>query len=744
MKRQFIKATNQACSFDNPVHAPCFRRAFRLDFMPEEAEITICGLGFYRLFVNGREITKGALAPYISNPDHIAYVDVYPAAELLNAGENVIGVILGNGFYTNLGGVEWNFDTEPWCGAPRLALEFTARAAEKSLSFSADARFLVHPSPITFDDLRMGEWYDARLEMPGWNAPGFDDGNWENALPAEPPRGELRLCEAEPIRVERRITPVSVTRQEEGFLYDFGENIAGVTRLRLRAEPGQRISVRHGECLENGHFSNRALCYDRPNTQFYKEYFQRTVYTAKGEGMEEYAPSFTYYGFCYALVEGITKEQATKELLTCEVMHSDLKRIGGFSCSDPTANTLMEMAVRTDLANFFYFPTDCPHREKNGWTGDAQISAAHLTYLFDAEKSYTEWLRNIRKSQKEWGELPGIVPTGSWGYAWGNGPAWDAVLFALPWQLYRKRGNRAVIRENAQAMVRYLSYLMTRRSGDGTIGIGLGDWVPVGKPATEYETPESVTSTLYAMVMAGAAEEMLTAIGEIRQAQFARGIRLELLDTLRRVWLDQDTMAIRCRTQTAQAMALYFGVFRQEEEERAFRVLMELIRGKDGNFDCGMLGLYALFHVLAKYGEAELAWHMITKPEFPSFGYLVQIGETTFPEALYPKNNSEGYPTSHNHHLFCNIARFFLEDIAGLKITGERSLTVAPHFIGSLTWAEAEHWLPAGRVFVRWQREDGQIRLTVKCPAAVCCTLNLPPVGEKVETVIEEEPYVSV
>lgn len=743
MERCFIKATEAACTLEQPVNAPYFRRAFDLNFVPAKAELAICGLGFYRLFINGQEITKGALAPYVSNPDHLAYVDVYDAAQYLVQGKNVIGVLLGNGFYNNFGGAVWRFDKGPWVGPPRLALEFTAQAEGEKLSFRADGQFRVAPSPITFDDLRMGEWYDARLELPGWNLPEFDDSGWKPAIPAEPPRGELRICRAEPIRIQREIRPVAIWKEGGGFVYDFGENNAGLTRLSLCARPGQKITVRHGEYLADGKFSIRNIIVQKPTITFYPEFAHKTVYIAKGGGPETYMPSFTYYGFRYAYVEGISGDQATPELLTYVVLHSDLKKIGGFSCSDDRVNRLMEMVERSDLSNFYYYPTDCPHREKNGWTGDARISAAHLTYLYDVRNSYTEWLRSVRKSQTEDGRLPGIVPTDSWGYAWGSGPAWDTVIFELPYQLYRKTGDLEVVRENAPAMVRYLNYIMTRASEDGTIGIGLGDWAPVGKYANEYDTPESVTDTLTVLDAAEKAEEMFYAVGMEREGLWARDISLELRETVRRELLEPGTGRMKCPTQTAQALALYYGVFEPEEEEQAVQELLARIHAKNDSFDGGMLELHTLFHVLARYGEHDLAWHMIMKPEFPSYGYLLGQDLTTLPESFLTVDDPKHLDFSHNHHIFCDVARFFMEDVAGLKVTGSNAVLVSPHFVKELTHARAWHDLPAGRVEVSWERTAEGITLTVRAPENVDCIPVLPETGRPVR-IVKEDHNVSV
>ena len=218
--------------------------------MPEaaEGEILITACGFYELFLNGRWITKGPLAPYISNPDDLVYFDRYAVA--LQPGENVIALLLGNGFQNNPGGYTWWFDRGDFRGAPQFALEL--RVGEQPVLVS-DESFKTAPSPIVFDDYRFGEHYDANREIPGWNAPGFDDSGWANAIPAPTPRGEARLCEAEPIAVTGEMEPVEILPCEDGsFIYDFGLNCAGVCRLKVRGENGQRIELQHGERLING------------------------------------------------------------------------------------------------------------------------------------------------------------------------------------------------------------------------------------------------------------------------------------------------------------------------------------------------------------------------------------------------------------------------------------------------------------------------------------------------------------
>ncbi|MDR1892148.1 MAG: family 78 glycoside hydrolase catalytic domain, partial [Oscillospiraceae bacterium] len=466
----FIRRTGETCAFDKYIPAPCLRKSFQAEEKVTKAGLLICGLGFYELFVNGERITKGALAPYISSPDDILYYDEYDLTDRMKGGENVVGVILGNGMQNCFGASVWDFDKARWRGAPQLSLRLEISFENgETLTVESDESFKTSPSPILFDDLRCGEYYDARKEQKGWNEAGFDDSGWKNAEKAPLPRGEQRLCQAEPIAVSQTLTPVCVTRQGDGWLYDFGVNSAGVCELNLCGKPGQEISLEHGEHLINGELNLR-------NIQCVPDgYMQKDIYICKGNGAETYIPRFTYHGFRYVLVKGITPEQATAELLTYLVMNSNLPERGGFECSDKTVNALQEMTRRSTLANFYYFPTDCPHREKNGWMGDAAVSAEHTLLNLQAENSYREWLHNIRKAQDDRGALPGLVPTGGWGFSWGNGPAWDCALTWIPYYVYIYRGDKEILRENAGAILRYLHYLSTRIRGDGLVCFGLGD-----------------------------------------------------------------------------------------------------------------------------------------------------------------------------------------------------------------------------------------------------------------------------
>ena len=723
MEKRFICASLTCCDFAHRVAAPYLRRAFDLNFTPKSADLKICGLGFYRLWINGREITKGSFAPYISNPDDRMYFDTYDLTPCLQPGENVLGILLGNGFQNDFGGAVWDFDKAPWRSAPKLAIEFCATGSEETLSFHADGHFLTHPSPILFDEYRLGEIYDARQELPGWNLPGFDTTGWVPALPADAPKGELCECRAEPIRRYETLSPVSVTPCDGGFLYDFGRNTAGICRLHLTdAAPGQTVVIKFCERLRDGKFDQSNL-YNQPVEKypFYFTDFSRVEYHARG-GDELYEPSFAWFGYRYAFVLGVRPDQATAGLLSFPVLSSDLRRVGHFSCSDETVNRIFDMIVNSDRSNFYYFPTDCPHREKNGWTGDASLSAPQMSLLLDTTESYLEWLRCVVAAQRADGALPGIVPTSGWGFAWGNGPAWDSVLFNLPYTVWRLRGDTRAIAVTADAMLRYLAYIRTRRSADGTVAIGLGDWVPVGKKSNRYDTPLVLTDSIMVTDMANKAAVMLAVIGRKKDAAIAAALRDEMLASIRGVLLDKTAGRLANGTQTAQAMGLYYGIFLPEERRKAFGLLMTRIRENNGRFDCGFLGLHVLFHVLSEFGEGETAYRMITGKEFPSYRNLLDRGETAMVEAFQPEGGPEC--GSHNHHFLGDAVRWFFRSLAGLEIVNCRRIRVSPLFVRELDSAEASYELPGGNAAVAWRRCGSRILLTVTHPADVSCDIS--------------------
>lgn len=742
LSEKFVKANDQMSDFGSFVPAPYFRKSFMLDFVPEEAGVTICGLGFYELYINGINVTKGPMAPYISNTDDICYYDGYDITKLLKKGENVIGVLLGNGFRNPYGGFIWDFEKSTHRGPVTFALCLKASAKDVHFELEADEGFQTHPSPIQYDDLRMGYCYDAGKEIPDWNMPGFDDSTWEPAQKERTPRGTKKLCEADPIVVVKELEAVDVTYYEElpfgyesgaldakplkntvkkdVYVYDFGVNTAGVTKLRINGKPGQKIIIRHGEHKVQGKFAVNTTMFNRPGgiAEKYLEYGQTDVFICKG-GEETFVPKFKYDGFRYAYVEGLVPEQAGKNALTLLEMHSDLKGRAGFTCSDEVFNKLQENTRRSDLANFFYFPTDCPHREKNGWTGDASMSAEHMLLNLTAEKSLKAWLANVRASQNEAGALPGIVPTGGWGFAWGNGPAWDSVCVNLPYYIYKYTGDKSVIQENVSMIMRYLCYAFTKRKENGLVAFGLGDWVDPNQDERKcIAAPLEVTDSIMLYDIAQKAAFLFETVGRTMESAYAKGIAEEMRKAIRENLINKADMTVAGDCQTSQAFALAVGIFNEEEKAEAGKRLVEIIH-RDGDVNaCGMIGLRHVFHVLADIGEQDLAYKMITSKHQHCYGYWVANNATSMWESFRGINDPN--TNSKNHHFLGDISSWLIQSAAGLKINPHADdityVEISPAFIKDLSFAKAYFDSGFGRVEVQWERNGKGICIAVTIP----------------------------
>lgn len=723
MKSWFIKATEEMNTFEQSVPAYYFRRVFDVE-QACVARITVAARGFYEILFNGQRITRGLLSPYISNPNHYVYFDTYDVT--LNAGKNVIGILLGNGFQNNPGGHIWDFDKADFRSAPSFALTVTTQSGEgEVILLHSDESFRIAPSPIRGDDYRFGEYYDATYEIPGWEQVDFDDSAWAPALLADEPKGALRQADVAPIVKELELKPVEIIKTDDGYIYDFGMSNAGVCRLCVKGARGQKIELRHADSLLDGDLNIKQIWFKRPpHWERDEKIVHCDVYVCKGEGTEFYQPSFTYHGFRYVKVTGITEEQATKDLLTYLVYHTALNSRGDFECSHSITSKLQEMTRRSILSNFHHFPTDCPQREKNGWTADAALTTEAALLNFDPERNYREWQRNICKAQREDGALPGIVPTGGWGFQWGNGPAWDCVLAYLPYYVYQYRGEKQMIAESAPIFLAYLRYLRTRCDENGLLAIGLGDWCHVG--GIKPKAPLIVTDSIISMDIANKMAVMLDAVNRTEDAEFARGEARKYREAIRAKLIDFETMHVLGDCQSSQAMALHYGIFEESEREKAFAGLLDMIHACDDHMDVGVLGGRVIFHVLTEFGYSDLAFHMITREDYPSYGNWISRGATTLWEDFRPDKVS-----SMNHHFWGDISAWFIKRLAGIQVNptlGDvNTLTVKPSFIAALDRVSAYHVAPAGKIAVSWKRSGEEITLTVEIPHGMHATAELEP-----------------
>ena len=714
MDKVFIAGSREYCTIQHHVNAPLFRKVF--DWPYEGARLEISAVGFYRVFLNGKEITKGFFAPYISNPDHYVYYDEYELKGLKKKG-NVLCVLLGNGFGNAKDNGIWDFEQAPFRSAPKLYLGIYAGDTRV---ITTDESFMVCDSPITFDDLRCGERYDARTEHASVLTEDCKDVKFRPALKVPSPKGEYKRCEAQPILPFERFKAKRILKgeKENCYIYDFGQVNAGVCTLKIDGKAGQIVDLYFGEMLDGNQIDLSNISFDERSPAGYVQHDQ---YICAG-GRAEYTPSFTYHGFRYVQVEGITKEQANKDLLEYVVLHSAIPVRGHFACGDEVINRIQECTIRSDLSNFHYFPTDCPQREKNGWTADASLSAEQMLYSFDVTASLREWLHNIRKTQTDEGMLPGIIPTTGWGYEWGNGPAWDSVLIELPYQIFRFTENREIIKENAEAIIKYFAYLKTRCNEEGLLAIGLGDWCEAGTfNEWDYTTPLEVSDTLVTIDLAQKAACLLQEIGRGAEVEKISAFGKSLKEAFVRKYVEKGRLTVG--TQTGLALALKFGIFEGADRETAYTQLKDLIAEANGHFKVGVIGVKYLFDVLSEFGDAALAYQLITKDSFPSYAYNLKFGATTlweafqeFEEGTQKMTRKDGGTRilSFNHHFWGSVSAWFYRSLAGLNLLSARKVEIAPDFIPQLPYAEADYRDGDAKISVRWEWRAEKIMLKIE------------------------------
>ena len=684
------------------------------------ATLTITAVGLYRLFLNGKELNKSYFAPYMSNPDQLVVRDKYDVGGMLKRKDNVLCVLLGNGFVNNNDLDIWLNQTAPYRSAPKFALEI---CADGKTIVQTDEGFAVADSPITFDDFRCGERYDARLEIVDVLT-STDIEGFEHVTVVEPPKGEVVANKVQPIVLGKPKKAVRIAKTKQGYLYDFGVNGTGVCKLNLlTAESGQQIDMYFAEEVDgNCELDCRSISFDKTIA----EYNQHDVYVCK-YGAQTYMPSFTWHGFRYCEVRGLSDKQATPEAVTFVSTSTEIPQVCEFSCDNDTVNNLVDMTLQSDKSNFVFYPYDCPHREKNGWTADAAISAEQMLYSFDAKDSMAQCLLQIRNAQRPNGELPGIVPTTGWGFDWGNGPAWDSVLVELPYQLYRMYGDESVVKDNAEAIGKYFDYVASRLNADGLADFGLGDWAQsFSNVEWEFDTPVEITDTLTLVNLADKVAVMFDAVG-LPSKKFV-DFRETLVQRFRKEYIRSGKLTTK--TQTALAMALQNGVFNDYESSAAYAELLADIHAQNDHFRVGVVGYKYLFETLAEHGDQNLCFKLIMQSSFPSYGYWLEQGATTLWECFYSvhrdengnlarKDGSTRMP-SFNHHFWGGILTWFYKYIGWLDVVDSDTVEIVPTFIDGVNNAKISYVRNGQSISVEWARNGDNVAATINVDGFTC------------------------
>lgn len=705
--------------------SPIFRKKFSIKENIISARMYITGAGYCYAWINGMKVGDHVLDPAYTNFNKRIYYSVYDVTDLLSKGDNVISAVLGNGWYNVQSLAVWRFHEANWRERPSLLCELRVNYSDGGTDIIySDDTWKCSDEAYRSNDIYSGDLYDAIKEKDGWRNICFDDSKWRNAIVRKAPT--LNVCSQmfEPIRICDEIRPVSINKLSENlYVFDCGVNISGFSKIRIKGEKGTKVTIKYGERLSNkGRLdqSNIDVYFHRvsnnaPLQPVEGEEFQMDTYIMKGGGKEEFMPLFNYKGFKYIEIESDRPIEIRKKDLTAYFVHTDLIKVGNFSCSNEKLNKLNDAVKRSYLSNMHSIPTDCPQREKNGWTADAWVAIELGLLNYDGIKIYEKWMHDFVDNIRADGRISGIIPCNDkWrGYDDWIGPAWDAAMFIIPYTIYNYYGDSNAIRIIYDSAKKYLDYLETREDKDGLITFGLGDWCPF-----LTETPNKFTSPCFYYYM----NYLMDKFSDILNINDNNKYLLKsnkIKSTINRKFFNEEKFQYANGSITSYALPLYMQIVPDNYTDKLAFNLVSKIRKIEHKSDFGLFGTKTVLRVLTGYGYAEDAYRMAVQPEVPGWMAWIERGMTTLPEQWVVDHLYKG--RSYNHVFFGDISAWMYNCLGGINVDysnpGFSHFNIKPVFIDELDWVKSDYKSIRGLIKSEWKRnKNGSIELKVSVP----------------------------
>lgn len=727
-----------------PQPAPLLRRSFSVQSVPVTARIYATSLGLYELRLNGQRVGEAVLAPGWTSYDHRLQYQTYDVTGLVRAGGNVLGTILGDGWYRGYLGSTGHRNLYGDRLALLVQLQLTYADGRVEL-IGSDGQWRATRGPIQMSDIYMGEIYDARQEKPHWDKAGYDDSDWYGVRRLDQSK-EIVVAQVGPfVRRQEETRPVNILHSPKGeTILDFGQNMVGWVQMRVRGPQGATITLRHAEVLDQqGNLYTKNL----------RTAEQITRYTLKGltEADEIFEPHFTFQGFRYVAVEGFPGEP-TFDNFTGVVLHSDMPPTGTFECSNPLINQLQHNIVWGQKGNFVDVPTDCPQRdERLGWTGDTQVFIRTACFNMNVAAFFTKWLRDLSADQLPNGSVSFVVPdtlakTGSTHTS--GAAAWGDAAVICPWTIYLCYGDTRLLEEQYESMAGWVEFIHSR-AGDDYIwrnDFQFGDWLDYRGQDARRPTPVTNTeliATAFFAYSTGLLANVARVLGKANEAKHYA----DLADKVKAAFnAEFVTPAGRVgpNTQTAYVLALHFDLLPEPIRPLAAKRLVEEIRQNQYHLTTGFAGTPYLCHVLSRYGYTDIAYELLNQESYPSWLYPVKQGATTIWErwdGIKPDGSfQDAAMNSFNHYAYGAIGEWLYRVVAGIELDpeapGYKRFLIQPQPGGQLTYASASLDSMYGRIESKWTLEDDGFQLAVAIPANTESAVHLP--AQSVEAITEQ------
>ncbi|MCD8136008.1 MAG: glycoside hydrolase family 78 protein [Parabacteroides gordonii] len=714
--------------------APYFRKKFAAGKTIKSARAYIAAAGLYELYINGEKIGDHRLDPLYTRFDRRNLYVTYDVTVQLRNGDNAIGVLLGNGWYNHQSKAVWDFDRAPWRNRPAFCMDLRITYSDGSVeTIPTDLSWKTSSGGLIFNSIYTGEHYDTRLEQAGWNMPNFDDSKWNGVGYRGAPSQNIVAQQARPIRNVLTIPAKSINKiNEKTYVFDFGQNMSGVTRINVSGEKGTEVRIMHGERL----FDNGRI--DMSNIDVYyrgdkvKDPFQTDILILSG-GKDEFMAKFNYKGFRYVEVTSDKPIELNQNSLTAYFMHSDIPFVGNINTSSELVNKLWWATNNAYLSNLMGYPTDCPQREKNGWTGDGHFAIETALYNYDGITVYEKWLADHRDEQQPNGVLPDIIPTGGWGYGTDNGLDWTSTIAIIPWELYMFYGDSKPLADCYENIKRYVDYV-DRTSPNHLTTWGRGDWVPV-----KSQSNKELTSSIYFYVDTRILANAAKLFNKQEDLAYYTALAEKIKNAVNDKYLNKETGIYANGSQTELSVPLQWKIVPDNMIAKVAQNLAKKVEEAGFHLDVGVLGAKAILNALSENGYAETAYKVAAQDTYPSWGWWIVNGATTLLENWDLKAERD---ISDNHMMFGEIGGWFYKGLGGIfpdpEQPGFKHILLRPNFVKELKHFEAQHESPYGRIVSKWKWDRRKINYEVIVPANSTATLYLPD-NIKGDKVIELE-----
>ncbi len=693
--------------------APHLRKEFKINGKIARATLYATAQGFAEMHLNGKRIGDEYFMPGWTDYRKRIYYRTYDVSSMLEPGANAIGAILGDGWFRgNISIKGQNQYGKHIRVKAQLQIDY---ADGRSEVIASDSTWKAAFGPILESDMQAGETYDARKEMPGWDRPGFDARNWSAVNVGSALNGNplIQAYPGVPVRRMQELPALNLSEpQPRKFVFDLGQNFSGWIRLKVKGAAGEKIVMRFGEMLNaDGTVYTENLRSARVTD----------TYICKGDGEEAWEPHFTFHGFRYVEMTGLSAKP-NLETVTGIVVHSDAPLTSSFECANPMLNQLHSNIVWGQRSNYLEIPTDCPQRdERLGWTGDTQVFIRSGAYHQDVSAFFTKWNVDLMDTQNRAGTFGNQAPV----FHGHGSPGWANAGIICPWTIYHVYGDVRMVARHYDQMARFIEHGKSKGlKGPGNIGFG--DWLAIGS-----ETPKDLISAAYFAYCTSLMMEIADTLDKSEDAEKYRQLLEAIKSDFQRSFVQADG-TIAGNSQTAYCMAICFDLLTDQQREQAAAHLVERVKAKDYHLSVGFLGVNILLPALTEIGRSDLAYQLIQNKTYPSWGYSIEQGATTIWERWNSYTKKDGFGpvgmNSFNHYAYGSCSEWMFRSMLGIDTdgVGYKKIKMKPEFDKSVPWAKGHYDSIHGRIGSDWKWNDGMFEWTVTLPPNTTATVYMP------------------